>query len=66
MTIWELIQDLGGPSAVARELNLTPAAPAYWSRNNVIPLKQWRGVLELCAALKYPMTAEKLLAMHGF
>jgi len=66
MTIWELIQDLGGPSAVARELNLTPAAPAYWARNNVIPLKQWRGVLELCTALKYPMTAEKLLAMHGF
>lgn len=66
MTIWELIQDLGGPSAVARDLNVTPATPANWARNNLIPLKQWRKVLELCASSKYAMTAEKLLAMHGF
>ena len=66
MTIWEMIDDLGGPAQVARYLNLTPSSPAHWAKNNAIPLKRWRGMLEMCASLKYPMTAEKLLAMHGF
>lgn len=57
-----IINELGGPTAVARQLRLGDNAVDKWVRRNSIPARYWPGLLDLAAEQgKSGITPESLV-----
>lgn len=62
----DIINELGGNSAVARELGLKPSAVSEMRRRGSIPAKYWHGFIRLAAAKDVRgVDADRLIAIHA-
>lgn len=58
ITIWRAIQCAGGPSAVARAIDLTPGSVRLWYVNHNVPSQH---IIKLCELGGNTITPEELL-----
>jgi len=59
----DVIQNLGGPNAIASDLNLPTTTVASWRDRNSIPPVYWPQVVAAAEAKKIKITLEALAAM---
>jgi DNA-binding transcriptional regulator YdaS (Cro superfamily) len=66
MVIGDLIQALGGTTAVARALSVNPSVVSNWRGRQSIPSEHWPAIVDLAIALKVPdITFETLSRAHA-
>lgn len=61
----KIIADLGGPTAVARDLGLRDyTTVSSWVRRQSIPVDYWPGLLAMAASKDVALDERALLAAH--
>jgi transposase-like protein len=66
MVIGDLIQALGGTTAVAKALSVNPSVVSNWRRRASVPADHWPALVDLATALKVPdITFEILGRAHA-
>lgn len=50
----DILNDLGGPDAVARETEIAPSAVLYWARRQSIPSRHWGKLIDLAQRKRVP------------
>jgi hypothetical protein len=63
MTASDIIDALGGPTAIGTALNLPPTTVGNWKGRNSIPARYHAAVLKLSNGT---LTAEQIVAAHAF
>ena len=63
-TIPQLIDSLGGPTAVASALDLKPSAISEMKRNKSIRVRYWPKFIHLAKSKKIRLTFGNLVDMH--
>lgn len=64
-TISDVIARLGGNSALAERLGISPSGVSEMKRRKSIPPRYWRSLLALADEISIPLTAEVLVALHA-
>lgn len=61
-----LIDRLGGPSAVARHLGVSDyTTVSSWARRGSIPVRYWPGLMAVAKDAGFRLTADDLLRAHA-
>ena len=60
MNVKEIIQQLGGPTRVAMELNIIPQAVSHWIRENKVPPARVPSVIRIGKEIGFEIKASDL------
>jgi hypothetical protein len=65
-TVPDIIEALGGPTAITRALGFRHASTASeWKRQGSIPPRHWRGLIKMADDVGVTISAETLVAAHS-
>jgi hypothetical protein len=59
-----IIDDLGGPTRIARGLDVYPTLVSEWKRTDSIPVKHWPALIDYAKAQDFALSADALVAAH--
>ena len=62
-TVPQIIDTLGGPSSLARELGLDVNVVSSWKHRGRIPARHWPSLIETARKQKLKLTLEQLFAI---